>query len=133
MALRTSNMNLSDAIDSLDGVSGRGPPMDQSLWGGGVGPMPQQRRGPPPPVEDHFDLGLGVGPGGPMGMGPPPQQRYGVPNPKGFSGGNSLMNNVANPSLNSINPTLLQRILTQQPSNPQQQVLFRTNTLLPTF
>jgi hypothetical protein len=119
-------MNLSDAIDSLDGGRG-GPPLDAPLWGGG-GPMPQ-RRGPPP---DHdFDVG-GLGPGGPMGMGPPPQRGgYGVPPNKGFSGGNSLMNNVTNPSLGgSINPTLLQRILTQQqqPNNPQ-----AVSTLNPIF
>jgi trinucleotide repeat-containing gene 6 protein len=130
MALRSSNnMNL-DAIDSLDALGGNSggigmggvgqvrPPldrMDQSSW-----PMQQQRRGQPPPPEDHFDIGIGVGPG-PMGMGPPPQQRGGFPgNPAPFPGGaNSLMNNVANPSLASINPTLLQKILTQQPNPPQ--------------
>jgi len=100
----------------LGDVDERGPPMDQNMWGApGSGPMPQQRRGPPP--DDHFGLDLG-GPGGPMGMGPPPQQRgggSGFPNHAGFGGGNSMMNNGANPN---INPNIL-KILSQQQPNQQ--------------
>lgn len=151
LALRASHMNLSDAIDSLDGGRGVVPVgpggMEPPLWGGpstGSGMPGRHGRlpGGGPPVVDHdFDLGVG----GPMGMGgPPPQQRYGVPNPKGFSGsggGNSLMNNVGNNPASlgggggggSINPTLLQRILNQQqqqqgPNNPQ-AVIYLVNKI----
>lgn len=101
-----------DHLDQLapGGVGGRGP-MD-GPWGnaGGSGPLgAPQRRGPPPgPVEDHFgELGIGVGPGGPMGM--PPQPRGGFPpNPSGFSG---AMNNVGNAGGNQ---GLLQRLINSQ-------------------
>jgi len=125
---RSSNINLNDALDHLDpmapggvGIGGGRGPMD-GPWGGGggAGPLGPQRRGPPPgPVEDHFDLGLGVGPGGPLGMGPPPQPRGGFPpNPSGFSGANSIMNNVGNAGA-TLNQGLLARLLNsqQQPNN----------------
>lgn len=120
---RSNNINLNDALDHLDPLApggGRGGPMD-GPWGGagGAGPLGPQRRGPPPgPVDDHFDLGLGVGPG-PMGMGPPPQPRGGFPpNPSGFSGANSIMNNVGNAGA-TINQGILARLLNsqQQPNN----------------
>ncbi|CAG7822859.1 unnamed protein product [Allacma fusca] len=129
MALRSSHMDLSGAIDSIDNLpvagGGRGgPPMDQSPWGAGPLQPQQPRRGPPPVgpgPDDHFDLsGLGVGPNGPMGMGHPPQQRGAFPNPGGFPGANSIINNVANPSLASINPSLIQKIIAQQQPNPPQ-------------
>ena len=122
---RSSNINLNDALDHLDplapgGIGGGRGPMD-GPWGGGggAGPLGPQRRGPPPPVDDHFDLGLGVGPGGPMGMGPPPQPRGGFPpNPTGFSGANSIMNNVGNSGA-ALNQGILARLLNsqQQPNN----------------
>lgn len=138
LALRASHMNLSDAIDSLDG--GRGGPMDPPLWGNSGG-MPGQglggprhgggRPGPPGQGMDHdFDL---PALGGPMGH-PLPNRGGGgggggYPN-KGYgSGGNSLMNNVGGGLGNNplgggggggINPSLLQRILNQQgPNSPQ--------------
>ncbi|ODN04635.1 Protein Gawky, partial [Orchesella cincta] len=125
---RSSNINLNDAMDHLDplapggvGVGGRGPMDGPWGGGGGAGPLGPQRRGPPPPVEDHFDLGgLGVGPG-PMGMGPPPQPRGGFPpNPSGFSGANSIMNNVGNPGA-ALNQGLLARLLNSQQPNNQPQ------------
>ncbi|CAB3361831.1 Hypothetical predicted protein [Cloeon dipterum] len=104
-ALRSTNMNMEDAIELLNSM----------------------RDGFRRSDEHPFDLGGSGGPhpGGPGGGGypgrvgynPPQQMPFAPPGP-GVNNAPSLMNNANNPSLPSINtmsPAIVQKILTQQP------------------
>ncbi|XP_059475885.1 protein Gawky isoform X3 [Neocloeon triangulifer] len=104
-ALRTTSMNMEDAIELLNNM----------------------RDGYRRSDEHSFDLGGSSGPhpGGPGSSGypgrggynPPQQMPFAPPGP-GVNNAPSLMNNANNPSLPSINtmsPAIVQKILTQQP------------------